>query len=121
LNGPELDDATKRLPNNLNLSVLDIEGEALLLYLDESDIICSTGSACSSNSLEPSHVLSACGRPYEYSHGSLRFTLGKHTTRKDIDYVVKKLPEIVEKLRRISPVNLQIDPNKNTHAQIHQR
>ena len=121
LNGPPLNDLEKRLPNNLNVSVLDVEGEALLLYLDESGIVCSTGSACSSNSLEPSHVLSACGRPYEYSHGSLRFTLGKGTTKAELDHVLEQLPIIVEKLRKISPVNLQIDPNKNTHAQIHQR
>lgn len=105
LNGPEIGDG--RLPNNLNISILDIEGEALLLYLDEYGIMCSTGSACTSQSLEPSHVLIACGLPYEYAHGSLRFTLGKETTKKrDIDYVMKYLPGIVEKLREISPVNL---------------
>ncbi len=105
LNGPEIGE--KRLPNNLNVSILDIEGEALLLYLDEYGIVCSTGSACTSTSLEPSHVLLACGLPYEYAHGSLRFTLGKTTTKKEIDYVMKYLPEIVKKLREISPVNLK--------------
>ncbi|MEK7065028.1 MAG: cysteine desulfurase family protein [Patescibacteria group bacterium] len=105
LNGPEIGD--RRLPNNLNVSILDIEGEALLLYLDEYGIVCSTGSACTSVSLEPSHVLIACGLPYEYAHGSLRFTLGKATTKKEIDYVMKYLPEIVKKLREISPVNLK--------------
>ncbi len=105
LNGPEIGE--RRLPNNLNVSILDIEGEALLLYLDEYGIACSTGSACTSSSLEPSHVLLACGLPYEYAHGSLRFTLGKATTKKEIDYVMKYLPEIVKKLREISPVHLK--------------
>lgn len=105
LNGAEIGE--KRLPNNLNVSILDVEGEALLLYLDEYGIACSTGSACTSHSLEPSHVLLACGLPYEYAHGSLRFTLGKATTKKEIDYVMKYLPEIVKKLREISPVHLK--------------
>lgn len=105
LNGPGVGE--KRLPNNLNVSILDIEGEALLLYLDEYGIVCSTGSACTSHSLEPSHVLTACGLPYEYAHGSLRFTLGRSTTKKEIDYVMKYLPAIVKKLREISPVHLK--------------
>ncbi|MBP9760873.1 MAG: cysteine desulfurase [Candidatus Magasanikbacteria bacterium] len=121
VNGPALGDATVRLPNNLNISILDIEGEALLLYLDEYGIVCSTGSACTSESLDPSHVLLACGLPYEYAHGSLRFTLGKRNTKADIDYVMTYLPAIVERLREISPVNLSYDPNKNTHAQYLQR
>jgi len=112
-NNNELD----RLPNNLNVSILDIEGEALLLYLDEYGIVCSTGSACTSESLDPSHVLLACGLPYEYAHGSLRFTLGKRTTNEDVDYTMKYLPEIVDILRKISPVNLQLDAKKNTHPQ----
>jgi len=119
LNGPEMGE--DRLPNNLNISILDVEGEALLLYLDEYGIVCSTGSACTSGSLEPSHVLTNCGLPYEYAHGSLRFSLGKRSTKEDIDYVMKYLPEIVEKLREISPVNLALDPKKNKHAKIHQR
>lgn len=121
LNGPALGDATVRLPNNLNVSILDIEGEALLLYLDEYGIICSTGSACTSESLDPSHVLLSCGLPYEYAHGSLRFTLGKRNTKEDIDYVMTYLPGIVEKLREISPVNLNYNPKENTHAQYLQR
>ncbi len=95
-----------RLPNNINISILDIEGEALLLYLDAYNIAMSTGSACTSTSLDPSHVILAIGRPYEYAHGSMRFTLGRSTTKTDIDYVMKVLPGIVEELRRISPVNL---------------
>jgi len=100
---------TKRLPNFLNISILDIEGEALLLYLDERGIAVGTGSACNSESLEPSYVLTALGRPYEYIHGSLRFTLGKYTKISDINYVLKVLPEIVIKLRKISPLNLRLD------------
>jgi cysteine desulfurase len=95
-----------RLPNNINVSILDIEREALLLYLDSYNIAMSTGSACTSTSLDPSHVILAIGRPYEYAHGSMRFTLGKSTTKQDIDYVMKVLPGIVEELRRISPVVL---------------
>jgi len=121
VNGPDLGNEYTRLPNNLNISILDIEGEALLLYLDEYGIVCSTGSACTSESLDPSHVLLACGLPYEYAHGSLRFTLGKKTTKDDIDYVMTYLPAIVERLRQISPVNLEYDPEQNKHAQIWQR
>ncbi|MDD2656311.1 MAG: cysteine desulfurase family protein [Patescibacteria group bacterium] len=121
LNGPSLDNSELRLPNNLNVSILDIEGEALLLYLDEYGIVCSTGSACTSESLDPSHVLLACGLPYEYAHGSLRFTLGKRTTKEDVDYAMTYLPGIVEILRKISPVNLKMDVKENTHPQYHQR
>jgi len=119
LNGADL--GLTRLPNNLNISILDIEGEALLLYLDEYGIVCSTGSACTSDSLDPSHVLLAMGMPYEYAHGSLRFTLGKTTTKEDVDYVMTYLPGIVEKLRQISPVNLTQNPEENTHPKYHQR
>jgi cysteine desulfurase len=115
LNGADLGDETIRLPNNLNVSILDIEGEAVLLYLDAYHIVCSTGSACTSDSLDPSHVLLACGLPYEFAHGSIRFTLGKRNTKEDIDIVMKYLPEVIEKLRKISPVNLNMDPKKNTH------
>ncbi len=108
LNGPAIDVNLKRLPNNLNFSVLDIEGEAMLLYLDEKGIQASTGSACTSQSLEPSHVLLAIGRPHAIAHGSLRFTLGHSTTKKDIDYVLKALPPIVSKLRDMSPVRLSL-------------
>lgn len=99
---------TKRLPNFLNISILDIEGEALLLYLDEKGIFVNTGSACNSESLEPSYVLMALGNPYEYVHGSIRFTLGKKTTMSDINYVLRELPKIAAKLRKISPLNLDI-------------
>ncbi|NLE07090.1 MAG: cysteine desulfurase [Parcubacteria group bacterium] len=99
---------TQRLPNFLNISILDIEGEAMLLYLDELGIMVSTGSACNSQSLEPSYILQALGSTHEYIHGSLRFTLGHQNTILDIKYVLKHLPNVVEKLRKISPLKLKI-------------
>jgi cysteine desulfurase len=98
----------KRLPNNVNVTILDIEGESMLLYLDEQGVMASTGSACTSGSLEPSHVILALGHSYEIAHGSLRFSLGKVNTDKDIEHVLRIMPEIVEKLRQISPVNLKL-------------
>lgn len=95
---------SKRLPNNVNISILDVEGEAMLLYLDEIGIQASTGSACTSTTLDPSHVIRALGCPYEVAHGSMRFTLGKHTTADDIKYVIKHLPKIIDHLRHASPV-----------------
>lgn len=97
---------TERLPNNVNISFMDIEGEALLLYLDAAGIYGSTGSACTSASLDPSHVILALGMPYEVAHGSLRFTLGHATTKENIDYVLEILSPLVEKLRSISPVRV---------------
>lgn len=93
----------ERLPNNVNISFLNVEGESLLLHLNEKGVCASSGSACTSKSLEPSHVLVSMGLPYELAHGSIRFSLGKRTTKKDIDTVVKMLPKIVETLRIISP------------------
>ncbi|TAN32930.1 cysteine desulfurase [Patescibacteria group bacterium] len=104
LNGPEIGDG--RLPNNLNVTFMDVEGEALLLYLDEYGVMCSTGSACTSESLEPSHVLMAMGLPYEYAHGSLRFTFGRENSLADVTYLMKYLPAIVEQLRELSPVSI---------------
>ncbi len=94
---------TKRLPNNANFSFAFIEGEALVLHLDMKGIDASTGSACSSSSLEPSHVLMAIGLKHEQAHGSLRLSLGKENTEKEIDYVLEVLPKIVKNLRTISP------------------
>lgn len=99
---------TKRLPNNANLSILDIEGEAMILFLNELGIYTSTGSACTSGSLDPSHVILALGLPYEAAHGSLRMTLGRRTTEKDVDYLILVLPQVVEILRRISPLDLRV-------------
>jgi cysteine desulfurase len=103
---------TKRLPNFLNISILDIEGESLLLELDQRGIMVNTGSACNSESLEPSSVLRALGNSYEYVHGSIRFSLGANTTDSDINYVLKILPEIVLRLRQISPLTLSLHENK---------
>jgi len=97
---------TERLPNNANISFLDIEGEAAVLYLDAAGIEVSTGSACTSASLDPSHVIIATGVPYEVAHGSLRFTLGRGTTEADIKKVLEVLPGVIEKLRAMSPVKL---------------
>lgn len=108
---------TKRLPNNVNVSVLDIEGEAVILYLDAKGIYISTGSACTSTTLDPSHVILAIGRPYEYAHGSLRFTLGRRTTKEDLDYVMEVFPAIVEKLRQISPVRLEVGQKEVSHPE----
>ena len=99
---------TKRLPNFLNVSILDIEGEAMLLSLDELGIMVGTGSACNSLSLEPSYVLSALGNPYEYVHGSIRFTLGRGNTMADVKFILKHLPGIVDILRQISPLDLSM-------------
>lgn len=107
----------KRLPNNVNVSVLDIEGEAVILYLDAKGIYISTGSACTSTTLDPSHVILAIGRPYEYAHGSLRFTLGKRTTKKDLDYVMEVFPGVVEKLRKISPVRMEVGQKTVSHPE----
>lgn len=94
----------KRLPNNANFSFRFIEGESLLIMLDMKGICASSGSACTSGSLDPSHVLLAIGLPHEIAHGSLRLTLSEETTREDIDYVVENLKEIVANLRRMSPL-----------------
>ncbi len=99
---------TDRLPNNVNISFMDLEGEALTLYMDAKGIYVSTGSACTSASLDPSHVILALGLPYEVAHGSIRFTLGRQTTKEDIDYVLEVLQPLVEKLRAMSPV--RVDP-----------
>jgi len=94
----------KRLPGNVNVSVEGAEGESMLLQLDFAGICASSGSACTSSILEPSHVLTAIGLSPEVSHSSLRFTLGKENSAEDIDYVLKVLPEIVERLRSMSPI-----------------
>ncbi|MFC1951744.1 cysteine desulfurase NifS [Chloroflexota bacterium] len=100
LNGHPL----KRLPNNANISVDFVEGESMLLNLDLEGICASTGSACSSSSLEPSHVLLAMGLSHEHAHGSLRFSLGKWTTEEEIERALEVLPRVVAKLRTMSPL-----------------
>lgn len=93
-----------RLPNNLNISIKGVEGESLLLMLDQFGIAVSTGSACSSSDLNPSHVLLAINTPIELAHCSVRFSLGRFTNRDDIDYIVKSLVESVEKIRGLSVI-----------------
>ena len=97
-------DRVKRLPNNINFSFRFIEGESMLIKLDFKGICASSGSACTSGSLDPSHVLLAIGLPHEIAHGSLRMTLGADTTKEDIDYTVDCLKEIVEEIRSMSPL-----------------
>jgi cysteine desulfurase len=95
---------TQRLNNNINVSIKYVEGESMLLNLDFEGIAASTGSACSSGTLDPSHVLLAIGLPHEMAHGSVRFTLGHWTTEAEIDHVLNVFPKIVEKLRAMSPL-----------------
>ena len=109
---------TRRLRNNVNVSILYIEGEALVLYLDAKGIAFSTGSACTSESLDPSHVILALGKPYEFAHSSMRFTMGRSTTKKDIDYVLDVLPKIVEWFRKVSPVNVDINAKSISHPEV---
>ena len=100
-------DPTDRLPGNINVCFRFIEGESMLLLLDQAGICGSTGSACSSGSLEPSHVLLAIGLPPEIAHGSLRLTLGDANTEEDVDYVLETLPKVVKRLRDMSPLYAQ--------------
>ena len=97
-------DRTKRLPGNANFCFRFIEGESMLILLDQNGICASSGSACTSGSLDPSHVLLAIGLPHEIAHGSLRLTLSEETTKEDIDYTVDKLEQIIERLRSMSPL-----------------
>lgn len=97
-------DAEKRLPNNVHFGFEFVEGESLLIKLDMAGICASSGSACTSGSLDPSHVLLAIGLPHERAHGSLRLTLGEETTKEEIDYTVDKIKEAVESMRSMSPL-----------------
>ncbi len=96
--------STMRLPNNVNVRFSYIEGESLILGLDMEGVACSSGSACTSKTLEPSHVLLAIGLAHEEAHGSLLFTLGRQNTKEDVKYVLGLLPGIVRRLRAISPL-----------------
>ncbi|RJR25805.1 cysteine desulfurase [Candidatus Microgenomates bacterium] len=96
-------DAERRLPGLASFSFRDVEGEAVLLRLDKEGIAASSGSACTSGELKPSHVLLAMGIPPEEAHGSVRFSLGRETTKEDIDYVLEKLPRVIEDIRKMTP------------------
>ena len=97
-------DRVKRLPNNINVCFRFVEGESMLIMLDQKGICGSSGSACTSGSLDPSHVLLAIGLPHEIAHGSLRMTLSEETTKEDMDYVVDNIKAIIERLRSMSPL-----------------
>ena len=97
-------DANKRLPGNVNISIRGVEGESLLLTLDMNGIAASSGSACTSGSLDPSHVLLAIGLPHEIAHGSLRLSINEDTTDEDVDYILSVIPNVVKRLRGMSPL-----------------
>jgi cysteine desulfurase len=96
-------DRANRLPNTTSIAFEYVEGEAILLMLNEHGICASSGSACTSGSLEPSHVLRAMGVPFTAAHGSIRFSLSRTTTRQEIDFVLEKLPPVIARLRELSP------------------
>jgi len=97
-------DKVKRLPNNVNVCFRFIEGESMLILLDQNGVCGSSGSACTSGSLDPSHVLLAIGLPHEIAHGSLRLTLSEKNTMEEVDFTVDKLKGIIERLRSMSPL-----------------
>ena len=97
-------DPVNRLPGHVSLCFKYVEGESILLMLDQMGIMASSGSACTSGSLDPSHVLLAMGLPHEVAHGSIRLSLGRSNTREEVDYVVQVLPGIIERLRMMSPM-----------------
>ena len=108
-------DAKQRLPGNVNLCFEGIEGESLLLWLDAKGIAASSGSACTSGSLDPSHVLLALGRPHEIAHGSLRLSLSEYNTPEEVDYIIETVPGIIEYLRNMSPVWDALETGKMPH------
>ena len=107
---------TVRLPNNVNICFEGIEGESLLLLLDDEGVCASSGSACTSGSLDPSHVLLAIGIPHDVAHGSLRLTLSKYTTEEEIDRVIEIVPKVVEYLRKMSPVWDELNKGERQHV-----
>lgn len=109
-------DEVKRVPNNVNICFEGIEGESLLLLLDMEGISASSGSACTSGSLDPSHVLLSIGLPHEVAHGSLRLSLSEENTVEEIDYVLEKVPQVVELLRKMSPVWDQLKKGEREHV-----
>ncbi|MBQ4271146.1 MAG: cysteine desulfurase NifS [Clostridiales bacterium] len=109
-------DREQRLPSNVNFCFEGIEGESLLLLLDDKGISASSGSACTSGSLDPSHVLLAIGRPHEVAHGSLRLSLGEETTEEDVDYIIRSVEEVVTYLRNMSPFWRDLKEGKRPHV-----
>lgn len=109
-------DREKRLPNNVNMCFEGIEGESLLLLLDDAGICASSGSACTSGSLDPSHVLLAIGRPHEVAHGSLRLTLSKYNTMQEIEKTIEVVPQIVAQLRKMSPLWDKLEKGEKQHV-----
>ena len=109
-------DRKNRLPSNVNFCFEGIEGESMLLLLDDKGICASSGSACTSGSLDPSHVLLAIGRPHEVAHGSLRLSLGEDTTEEDVDYLIKSVTEVVTYLRNMSPFWRDLVNGKRQHV-----
>ncbi len=103
-------DKANRLPNTLNLSFEYIEGEAIAYHLSDLGICISTGSACASGSLDPSHVIRAMGVPFIAVHGSVRFSLSRYNTMEEVDYVLEKLPPVIKNLRDLSPFGPDMDP-----------
>ena len=108
-------DMARHLPGTINMCFEGIEGEGLLLYLDDMGICASSGSACTSGSLDPSHVLLAIGLPHEVAHGSLRISLSEYNTEEDADHIIKCVPEVVEKLRAMSPVWKEMERGEKQH------
>lgn len=109
-------DAKCRLPSNVNFCFEGIEGESLLLLLDDKGICASSGSACTSGALDPSHVLLAIGRPHEVAHGSLRLSLGEDATEEQVDYIIKSVTDVVDHLRNMSPFWRDLTTGKRTHV-----
>ena len=112
-------DPENRLPGTASFVFEAIEGEGLILRLDFAGICGSTGSACSTGSLDPSHVLMAIGLPHEIAHGSLRLTLGEQNTEEDVDYLIEKVTEVVAGLREMSPVWENGKPNLTAASELH--
>ena len=108
-------DPKRRLPNNVNVCFEGIEGESMLLWLDAKGIAASSGSACTSGSLDPSHVLLALGRPHEIAHGSLRLSLSDYNTKEEMDYILETLPGVIQYLRDMSPVWDALESGKMPH------
>ena len=109
-------DRTQRVPGTVNFCFEGVEGEALLLLLDAKGICASSGSACTSGSLEPSHVLLAVGVPYEAAHGSLRLSLSAENTPEEVEYLLKAVPEVVTHLRSMSPVWRDLEEGRKPHV-----